>query len=1296
MDTNRVELCCHTKMSELQGINTATEYIEEAIARGYKSIAITDTNSTQAFFEASDFLKLYDKNKDFKIIYGIQMNFKENKTSENIYTIYIYVKEQKGLKNLYKMVSSSYVNLENGKPVIDRSELNKYREGLLYSAIGKDSEVYRNIDNSNINSIFNYYDFIVIEPNQSKEINKKICKMCVKTKKLLIGTSECNFINKEDYKCNELLNFYKKSNNIEEGNNKYFHNTFELIDCFNYLENAEEIVINNPLKIANEIENIELTPKKASYPAIKNSKEIIKDSCYNKAYELYGKELSEEVKSRLDLELNSIINNNFETIYLIYSELVKYSNDLGYEVGGRGSVGNSFVAYLLGITNINPLYYNLPFELFAGKNYDKEPDIDLNFSSKIQSKIFDYLQKKYGKDKIIWGGTIGSFAEKTVSNCYKEYSSTFEIEDTSSKKEIIEKIIGTKRCTGEHPGGIFIIPDDMDITDFCPTEIGEKGHFKTHNDYHSIWNLGLYKFDILGHDAPSMLYELEKETRISSRNIDLADKETLNTFLHANDKSYKISTNGIPEFGTTFVKKMLEIVKPRNFNDLVCVSALSHGTNTWTYNAESLIEKEGKKVDEVISNRADLYNYLLYNGINSKLAYDITQFIISGKASKSRSLWKHISDNYKDSNKKWDEYKKIMQEHNIPDWYIHSAEKINYMFPKSHAIGYTSNAFKIAWYKVHYPEAFYKAYFKIKSDINIKDYYCKRQVQTELARLYDIKETHENNKDFDYDCNNDNKIKDLELILEMYNRGILKEKEEINDDYNLINSKAIADYCRSIKHKFNTEELAVLIYRNHRMSIENKIEKYNDLIKNYPDMEVIEKIDCKHYDSVKAMIKEEIQRLHILYKKLTQEDDNCIYTWTEYNKSTLTFDYRNDIAHTAKTYKNVFKDVQNYIKEYDDTISFRITKKYFDKRKKEIFAEFNVKDRKAILIDIKEICDCFLDIDQIFLNIPTPFKKGDILVANSNSLKNYGDYDDVFVLDYLCTWKENLKEQLLKGNYDSSDMVGYGYYLYGEDSTEFVRDNKWDYDSFEYYDGRFTGNYRILKDISSFIKGKIELELFVHSYDIYKTEFKNRMPDFYTDEGLRLAGMNEEDILKVNHHECNKIFKMTEEEKEKIFKNHTCIYRKINKEEIKQIETDFDDNIYILLTSGNLYKTIKYDDELEFLSEQIKKIYYHNGRLYKITDENIILPVEDTILSNTDKYLNNNNCKYKKIETSKMHIVLLTEEGTVRALCDGYSSLGIIPDNFVNVDDITIVEDENGIDMPYIYKNNEYRELYIN
>ncbi len=707
---NRIELCCHTKMSKLQGLNDVKEYLEEAIKRGCKSIAITDTDSTQSFVEANEYLSLYTSNKDFKVIYGAEMHFKASKESKQLYTIYIYVKEQNGLKNLYELVSKAYRNIVKGKPVLYKKDLINSRDGLLYAAIGNQSEIYQCISNSNINKIVDFYDFIGIEPNESsKNINIKISKLCKKTSKLLIGTSECNFINKDDFQCNEILNLYKKVPDIKKGNNKYFQTTDELLNCFNYIENPKAIVIDNPIKVAEQIENINIISQEISHPKIESADTIILNKCYNKAHEIYGEKLPKDIEKRLQLELNSIETNNFGSIYLIFSDLVQYSNKLGYEVGNRGSIGNSFVAYLLGITKINPLEYNLPFEFLAGKNYDKEPDIVLNFSEKIRDKIFKYLQDKFGKDKVIWCGSIESIDEESISKCLKEYKSTFELKTEETDKKIINMLSGIKKVTGEHSGGVFIIPENLDILNLTPTEIGVNGHLKTHIDYHHIWHSGLYKFDIILNDEETMLHELQKATNIKSTDINLDDEETIKLFLHANDKSYKDSINGIPKFDTELVKNIIAVSKPRNFNDLVCIYALASGTDTWNYNVISLIKEEGKKLNEIISNREDVYNYLISKNIKKDIAFNITEFIGKGKAKATQNSNQDIGNKYK----KWEEYKQIMKEHNISEKYIHSAEKIRYIFPKSHAIGYTMNAFKIAWYKVHYPKAFYEVYLKI-------------------------------------------------------------------------------------------------------------------------------------------------------------------------------------------------------------------------------------------------------------------------------------------------------------------------------------------------------------------------------------------------------------------------------------------------------------------------------------------------------------------------------------------------------------------------------------------------------
>ncbi len=339
------------------------------------------------------------------------------------------------------------------------------------------------------------------------------------------------------------------------------------------------------------------------------------------------------------------------------------------------------------------------------------------------------------------------------------------------------------------------------------------------------------------------------------------------------------------------------------------------------------------------------------------------------------------------------------------------------------------------------------------------------------------------------------------------------------NDYNLINSKAIGNYCKKIEYEFNTEELAVLVYRNKKMSLEEKNEKYQDLINNYPDMEVIERINCNHYNSVKTMIQKEIQRNQKTYKDFIKEEENCVYTWKEYNKTTKEYSRSYEIINNLKrTYKETYKAVTDYINEYDDTISFTITKKFFGKKERLIHANYNVINKKPILVKIYDEEDIYLDIDNIFVYMPTPFKKGDILISETPSIKNCGDNGEIFVLDYLRTWGPNIKEYLAKGNCDSSDMIGTGYYLY-DDKAQFVLDDKWDYDSYEYYTGKLEGKNRILKAISSFLKGDISFELLIHAYDVFKNEDKEKMPEFYTEEGLKLAGFSDSDISKMKHHE---------------------------------------------------------------------------------------------------------------------------------------------------------------------------------
>ncbi len=513
----------------------------------------------------------------------------------------------------------------------------------------------------------------------------------------------------------------------------------------------------------------------------------------------------------------------------------------------------------------------------------------------------------------------------------------------------------------------------------------------------------------------------------------------------------------------------------------------------------------------------------------------------------------------------------------------------------------------------------------------------------------------------------------------------MKREEKIRDNYDLINSKAISNYCREIKHQFNTEELAVLVYRNNKMSIEEKIVKYQDLINNYPDMEVVERINCRHYDSVKKMIQNEIDRLKKLYGDIIKEDKNCVYTWEEYNRSTKSYSRTSDVINNIKsTYKEVYKDVTDYIKEYNDTISFSITKKYLD-NKENIYAEYIVINMQPKLIKVSRNGENLPDMDGIFVNLPVPFKKGDILVTK---IFNDSHEKSIFVLNNLTIWDKRMSEKTFIRNLDTSDMIGNGYYL-NDDTPQIVLDHVFDYDSFEFFDGELDGTNRILKLISSFLKGKIDnLELFIKAYESFKSNYDGKMPNIFTDEYLKLAGFSNWNISQIKG-EYKKIYNMSDEERMDYIRYYTNGLKGIPEKNIKQIETDFYDNVFVLTLDGILY------ENGELIDGNIEQLYMFDGlHLYKVTDDNRIRPIEENKKwDDIDIYLNNKDCSYKKILMSTMNIVALTKEGNVRA--SHQYPICVIPENYIGVQDIKI-EEIDGLDMPYVYKKNKYIKLYYN
>ena len=706
------------------------------------------------------------------------------------YHINLIAQNREGLKNLFKIVS--YANTKyfyKGEARILRSVLEKLRENILISSGCYQSEIFvesRYVSENELDTMIDFYDFVEVQPpvcysqlidlgdfTSIEEIKSKIKYIIERVKsrgKIIVATGDVHTLNKEDEIYRKILINQKvpgggrhplNRNNIKNIPNTYFRTTEEMLEEFNFLDESlrEEIVVDNTLKILDLCENIEViidTKGIPFSPKIKDSDKETRRIVYEKAHELYGEELPEYVENRIEEELKGIIGGGFDVIYLIAQKLVKKSNDDGYIVGSRGSVGSSFVATMMGITEVNPLkaHYlcpnckhsifeidgksisetyssgydlpekkcpkcdslmkgegqDMPFATFLGFNADKVPDIDLNFSGDYQSHAHDYTKVLFGEDKVFRAGTVGTAAEKTAFGYVKAYLEEKGI--TNFRKAEIEriakKLVGVKRTTGQHPGGIVVVPDYMDIFDFTPYQYpaNEKGEwYTTHFDYHAIDEC-LLKLDILGHDDPTMIKMLEDLSGIDIKNINVGDEKILSLFsgtevmnVTPEQIGCKIGTLGLPELGTDFVINMLLETKPKTFSELVKISGLSHGTDVWNNNAQDLV-KSGIEFKNIIGCRDDIMVNLISYGIEPLKSFKIMEFVRKGKPSKEKDQWL--------------EYAAIMKEHNVPEWYIESCHKIKYMFPKAHACAYVLSALRIAYFKVYYPIYYYAAYFSIR------------------------------------------------------------------------------------------------------------------------------------------------------------------------------------------------------------------------------------------------------------------------------------------------------------------------------------------------------------------------------------------------------------------------------------------------------------------------------------------------------------------------------------------------------------------------------------------------------
>ena len=850
----------------MDGLTPMADLVKQAIKWGHKALAITDHGVVQAFpfcYDAAE-------GSDLKLIFGMEGYLISDRTMKGAdmdqeptdtikksrapkirsHDIILLAQNETGLRNLYKMVTVSHLRHFNKRPLLPRDVISQYREGIIVGSACEAGELYQAVrsgaSDAELEEIASFYDYLEIQPTGNnmflvregyctvedlKEHNRKIYELGKRLGKLVVATCDVHFLNPEDARLRTILQAAQNYKDADLQPPLYLHTTEEMLEEFAYLgeDIAYEVVVTNTNKIADMVQRIKPVPDRDQLysPAIPGAEDAVRNLSYAKAHAWYGDKLPQIVEDRLKMELDAIIGNGFSVLYYIAHKLVKHSLDRGYLVGSRGSVGSSFVATMLDITEVNALKphyrcpkcrhseffvhnevdsgfdlpvkacpecgtemvrdgHDIPFAVFLGFHGDKVPDIDLNFSGGYdpddpsphpmsdQEVAHKYTEELFGRDNVCRAGTIATVANKTAVGYIKKYYEENNRHVHPAKiAELVEGLAGIKRTTGQHPGGIMVVPRNMDIHYITPmnhpADKPDEPTITTHYDYHSI-NDRLVKLDILGHDDPMVLKMLEKymqeevDPDFDPKLIPVGDEETMRIFqnttslgVEPDDIGSTVGTYGIPECGTSFVRQMIHDVQPKNFSEVVRVSGYSHGTDVWLNNAQDLI-KEGKPVAETISTRDDIMTHLISKGVEPSLAFKTMEHVRKGKAAKKGLEPKMLE---------------AMKAAKIPDWYIKSCEKVQYLFPKAHAVAYVLMAYRIAYCKVHYPKEFYAAYFTVRAtDFDYNNVSKgKTYVQNFIKSVY--------SQGFKASVQDKSTVTYLELANEMMCRGLVFERPDL-------------------------------------------------------------------------------------------------------------------------------------------------------------------------------------------------------------------------------------------------------------------------------------------------------------------------------------------------------------------------------------------------------------------------------------------------------------------------------------------------------------------------------------